>query len=343
MTLSELEKADIRRVADMPCHWERLKDKTVVISGGTGFIGSFLTEVFRVRNEVYHDRIHVISLSRHGGEQDETVTQVKADITRDISLDGPVDFILHLASNTHPEQYAADPVGTITTNILGCQNLLKLAAAKGSERFLLASSVEIYGQGVPHPVDESYGGYIDCCTARAGYNEAKRTCEALCKSYEAQYGTDVVIVRLARTFGADHKKDTKAMAQFIDKAVRGENIVLKSEGRQRYSYSYVADSAAGLLKVFLDGRSGEAYNVAEDDEEKTLGDYAAYLANLAGTKVVFDIKDNPAASRASYALISTTKLKNLGWKPLYSVSEGLKQTLQIYRERERVDRNRLSE
>lgn len=341
--MTALEKEDIRRVAEMSCSWDKIKNKNVLISGGTGFIGSFLTEVFRARNELYGDGIHVISLSRHGGTSDEAVTRLRTDITEEIAVEGPVDFVLHLASNTHPKQYAADPVGTITTNILGCSNLLKLAVEKESERFLLASSVEIYGQGVPRPVDESYGGYIDCCTARAGYNESKRTCEALCKSYQAQYGTDVVIARLARTFGADRKKDTKAMAQFIEKAVKGEDIILKSEGKQRYSYSYVADTAAGLLKVLLGGQNGEAYNVAEDDEGKTLGDYASLLADLAGKKVIFDIEDNPAASRASYALMNTARLKSLGWAPLYTVSEGLERTYRIYKAREGVDRGVLSE
>ncbi|MQN02168.1 MAG: NAD-dependent epimerase/dehydratase family protein [Lachnospiraceae bacterium] len=331
--MTSLELEDVKTIAELPYDWDKLNGKTLLISGGTGFVGTFISDVIRYRNKHFGSNTKIVSLSRHGGESDDTVTKLAADITNPILYDGKVDFILHLASNTHPAQYAKDPVGTITTNIIGCDNLLKLAVEKKIERFLLASSVEIYGQGTEAPMDEKYCGYIDCNNARAGYNEAKRTCEALCRSYESQYGVNVVIARLARTVGADHKKDTKAMAQFMDKAVAGEDIILKSKGNQRFSYSYIADTASGVLKVLLDGASGEAYNVSDEDEGMTLGDYAGFMARLAGKKVVFDIEENASVSKASYALLSIDKIKKLGWKPMYSVSDGLKRTYQIYKER----------
>lgn len=331
--MTSLELEDIKTIAGLPYTWEKLNGKTLMISGGTGFVGTFISDVIRYRNEHYGSNTKIVSLSRHGGESDNTVEKIAADITKPIQYDGPVDFILHLASNTHPAQYAKDPVGTITTNIIGCDNLLKLAVEKKISRFLLASSVEIYGQGTEEPMNEKYCGYIDCNNARAGYNEAKRTCEALCRSYESQYGVDVVIARLARTVGADHKKDTKAMAQFMDKAVAGEDIVLKSKGNQRFSYSYIADTASGVLKVLLDGIGGEAYNVSDEDEGMTLGDYAGFMAGLAGKKVVFEIEENTSVSKASYALLNIDKLKAIGWKPMYTVSDGLRRTYQIYKER----------
>ena len=98
-------------------------------------------------------------------------------------------------------------------------------------------------------------GYIDCNNARSGYNEAKRTCEALCQSYRMQYGVDSVVVRLARVFGADNKKDSKAMSQFMEKAVLGEDIILKSKGLQRYSYCYVADAASAIINVLINGKN----------------------------------------------------------------------------------------
>jgi UDP-glucuronate decarboxylase len=331
--MTSLELEDIKTIAGLPYAWEKLNGKTLMISGGTGFIGTFISDVIRYRNEHYGSNTKIVSLSRHGGESDNTVEKIATDITKPIQYDGSVDFILHLASNTHPAQYAKDPVGTITTNIIGCDNLLKLAVEKKISRFLLASSVEIYGQGTEEPMNEKYCGYIDCNNARAGYNEAKRTCEALCRSYESQYGVDVVIARLARTVGADHKKDTKAMAQFMDNAVAGEDIVLKSKGNQRFSYSYIADTASGVLKVLLDGIGGEAYNVSDEDEGMTLGDYAGFMAGLAGKKVVFEIEENTSVSKASYALLNIDKLKAIGWKPMYTVSDGLRRTYQIYKER----------
>lgn len=325
-----LEIQDVTAIAELPYEWSKLNNKTIMISGGTGFIGSFISDVIRYRNEKYHSNTKIVSLSRRGGTSNCTVECLKADIVQPITYAGSVDYILHLASNTHPKQYGEDPVGTITTNVLGCDNLLKLAREKKA-RFLLASSVEIYGQGTEKPMDETYCGYIDCNTARSGYNEAKRLCEALCQSYKQQYDMDVVITRLARVFGADKKSDTKAMAQFMDKAVAGEDIVLKSKGNQRFSYCYVADAASGILKVMLDGLNGEAYNVSDEDEGMTLGDYAEYMAQLAGKSVIFQIENDAAASKATYALLDTEKIKRIGWKPMYSVKEGLKRTYEIKR------------
>ena len=326
--MTDLEFEDIEKVATLPYDWEKINNKVVMISGGTGFIGSFITAVVRYRNERFNSNIKIVSLSRRGGESEEIVEYLRADITKSIAYEGSVDYILHLASNTHPKQYGEDPVGTITTNVIGCDNLLKLAVEKKAT-FLLASSVEIYGQGTEEPMDEKYCGYIDCNIARSGYNEAKRTCEALCQSYKQQYGIEVKIARLARVFGADKKQDTKAMSQFMDKAVTGEDIVLKSKGNQRFSYCYIADAASGILKVLSDGENGEAYNISDEDDGMTLGSYAEYMAELAGKEVVYQIEDDAAASRASYALLDCGKIKSIGWKPLFTVKEGLERTFRI--------------
>lgn len=332
--MTSYEQDDIRLVATQPFSWDKLEHKAVMISGGTGFIGSFITKVLEYRNQTYHAGIQIISISRHGNSCPENgLVSLKADINNRIYYDGPVDYILHLASNTHPKQYAEDPVGTITTNVIGCNNLLAFAREKNIRRFLLASSVEIYGQGTEELMDETYCGYIDCNRARSGYNEAKRTCEALCQSYRQQYGLDCVTARLARVFGADTKKDTKAMSQFMAKAVAGEDIVLHSKGNQRYSYCYVADAASGILKVLLDGQDGEAYNISEDDEGLTLGGYAEHIATLAGKKVVFDFAEDEGASKATYALMDCTKIEKIGWEPLYKPCEALKRTYQIYLKR----------
>lgn len=325
------EEEDIERVALQPFSWDKLNGKTVMISGGTGFIGTFITQVLEYRNRHYASGIKIVSISRHEyASAGNSLLHLKANITNPISYDGKVDYILHLASNTHPKQYAEDPVGTVTTNVIGCNNLLTLAKEKKITRFLLASSVEIYGQGTEKPMNETYCGYIDCNNARSGYNEAKRTCEALCQSYRQQYGLECVTVRLARVFGADKKQDTKAMSQFMAKAVAGEDIVLHSKGNQRYSYCYVADAASGILKVLLDGEDGEVYNISEDDEGLTLSGYAEQIATLAGKKVIFDFAEDEGASKATYALMDCTKMAEIGWKPLYRPCEALKRTYQIY-------------
>lgn len=316
---------DIKKIAELPYTWEKLNNKTILISGGTGFIGSFICDVITYRNENFCQNIKVVSLSRRGGMDTPTVSYLKQDINLPFTISMHVDYVLHLASNTHPKLYAEDPIGTITTNIFGCNNLLNIAKDNHS-RFILASSVEMYGEGTKKPMNEKYCGYLDCNQSRSGYNEAKRVCEALTQSYRAQYGIDAVIARISRTFGPDKKTDTKAMSQFMDKAVAGEDIIIKSKGMQRYSYCYVADVASALLFLMLNGIDGEAYNIADDDEGLTLGEYAEFISKLSSTRVVYQVEDNDAVSRSTYALMDCTKIKKLGWKPLYTIKEGLKKT-----------------
>lgn len=280
------------------------------------------------RNIIYSDRKHHMLWV---GIRYHLARWLRAGISDFLNPSIDKEISKYLASNTHPKQYAEDPVGTIMTNICGCDNLLKLAVEKKA-RFLLASSVEIYGQGTEVPMDEKYCGYIDCNLARSGYNEAKRTCEALTQSYRNAFGVDAVIARFARVFGADKKHDTKAMSQFMDKAVLGEDIILKSKGQQRYSYCYIADAVSGLFKLLLDGQDGEAYNISDDDEGLTLGEYAEYIASLANLKVRYEIENNESVSKATYALLDTRKIKNIGWEPQYSVKDGLKRTYTIKKE-----------
>ena len=327
--MTNLEAIDVKTIGELPYRWDALSNKTILISGGTGFLGSFFIDVIRYRNKEHQDNVKIVSLSRRGGKSDNTVTYLPTDITQPIELDESVDYVVHLASNTHPLQYGLDPVGTITTNVLGCFNLLELSRKLKAQKFLLASSVEIYGQGNEKPMDENYSGYIDPNSARSGYNESKRVCEALCRSYFQQYGVECVIARFSRIFGPDRKNDSKAMAQFMDCAVNGKNIVLTSMGNQHYSYCYVADAVSALFKLLLDGKNNESYNVSADDEGLTLGDYASLISKFAGTQVEYKIEENPNASKITYALLDTKKLKTLGWTPCYDVTEALERTYHI--------------
>lgn len=331
--MNRLELEDVQLVAELCYNWEKLTNKTILISGGTGFLGTFLCDVLRYRNSKYKQNIKVICLSRNSHLNNDTVTYIENDITKPISINEQIDFIIHLASNTHPEQYKADPIGTIITNVYGTYNLLSLAKDKHVEKFLMASSCEIYGNCEDYPLKESCTGKIDCNTARAGYNESKRLCESLCQSFLQQYNVKSSIFRMARVFGVDRtKNDSKAMAQLINKAVRGEDIILKSKGDQKFSYIYIADAVSGIIKVLLDGEICEAYNIAADYDGKTLKEYADFLASLTGTRVVYDIKHDPNVSQAQNAVLDTNKIKKIGFTPLFSVIEGLVRTISILKD-----------
>lgn len=343
---NQLYLEDVAYVASLPLNWDKLRGKSLLLTGATGLIGSFLVDVILEKNrrDALHCTVYALGRSRERAMERFSAHRdnpefvflpydVKEPFERD-DLD-EVTFVLHLASNTHPVQYATDPIGTITTNIIGLKNMLDFAAAHRAQRFAFASSNEIYGEnrGDAELFDEQYCGYINCNTLRAGYPESKRCGEALCQAYRAQKGMDIVIPRLTRSYGPTMlMTDTKAISQFLKKGVQGEDIVLKSAGTQYYSFQYMADSVSGFLTILLDGTDGEAYNVAEAGSDIQLKDLAAIIAGVKGKRVVFELPDAVEAagySKATKARLDGSKLARLGWKPRYDIRSGIERTIAI--------------
>ncbi len=337
---NELYLQDVALVAAMELPWEQLQGCSILISGATGMIGSFLIDVLMSKGL----NLTVYALGRNEEKakarftkwwDDDRFVFVAGDINQGIRLDAPVDYVFHAASNTHPVAYATDPIGTVTTNIIGTDKLLSFAADHGAKRMLFASSVEVYGEnrGDVDGFREDYCGYLNCNTLRAGYPESKRAGEALCQAYIRQRGLDVVIPRLARTYGPTMlMSDTKALSQFIKKGIAGEDIVLKSAGTQLFSYTYVADAVSGVLYCLFYGQCGEAYNIADSASDITLRDLATIIAGCVGRKVVFELPDateQAGYSTATKAIMDSEKIKTLGWRAAYTMQTGLERTLKI--------------
>jgi len=337
---------DIQLAAGNNLAWHKLKDKSIMLSGATGLIGSFLVDVILEKNQLEGLNCTVFALGRSEEKartrfrkycDDSHFIFIPYDVKEPLNYsdDRTFDYIIHLASNTHPMLYATDPIGTITTNIIGLQNLLEFAVKHNTRRFVFASSNEIYGEnrGDTELFNEEYCGYINCNSLRAGYPESKRCGEALCQAYIAQKGLDVVIARITRSYGPTMQmSDTKAISQFIKKGIAGEDIILKSAGTQYYSYTYVADAVSGLLWTMLAGEKGEAYNIADERSDIMLKDLAHMIAEINGRKVVFELPDETEASgysKATKARLDGSKLCKLGWEPKYDIKTGLERTIQI--------------
>lgn len=332
-----------------PC-WERLEGKTLYLSGASGMLGSFLVDTVMRRNETLaaEEQCRILATGRNRRAAEERFSRwleksgftfLEQDVSKPFhTLPVVPDFWIHAASTTHPMAYATEPVNTILVNVLGTRNLLEQASQAPGSRFLLLSSVEIYGENRcdTETFKESYCGYLDCNTLRAGYPEAKRVSETLCQAYIAEKGVDAVIIRLPRCYGPTMRmSDSKAVAQFIKKAIRGEDIVLKSEGNQLYSYAHAFDAVLGILWVLLAGETGQAYNLADERSNIKLKDLAKIAADHVESKVVFDMPDEVERrgfSTASKALLDAEKLRALGWKAGYDIGTGIRETIDILRE-----------
>ena len=327
-----------------------LSGKTILLTGATGMIGSFLVDVIMRKNSFSQDeeKTKIIAIARNSATAMERFSKwgendfllfVPHDITKPLpQMELIPDYVIHAASSAHPKAYVTEPVNTVLANILGTQNLLNFIVNNNAGRFLLLSSVEVYGEnrGDTEFFTEDYCGYINCNTLRAGYPESKRVSEALCQAYLHQYGADFSIIRLSRTYGPTMRlNDSKAAAQFILNGIKGEDIVLKSEGTQFFSYDHVYDAVSGILFALLRGKTGEAYNLGAPDSNITLRNLAGIIASLTGTKVVFQFPDSiekAGFSVVTRGVVNADKLFNLGWKPYFSIESGIKETLEILKQ-----------
>ena len=319
----------------------KLDGANILVTGATGLIGSFLVDALARMNGARGAKIDIYAAGRsEAGVRARFGTLADApyfhyvpyDATKPVRLGFAPDIVVHAATSAHPMAYSTDPVGTMQANLLGAINLLEVLRAQGRGRFLMLSTGEVYGENpdLPEGFSETDHGWIDPMKPRACYPESKRAAETLCAAYAAQYGVDALVARLCHVYGPTFTpSNSRADAQFIRKALAGEDIVMKSTGSQVRSFCYVADAVRAILTLLEKGEAGQAYNVANRDSVASIRRYAGTLADIAGVRLTFDLP--PEAERAGYtritrAVLNPAKLEGLGWRPKYDLRAGLEQT-----------------
>ena len=291
---NQIVQEDLERIYLSNISWDIFNEKTVLVTGANAMLGTYTAYFFLFLAKEKNISVKTVVLTRTLSKTEILYKDflgenyfdiINQDIVMPIHYGGSVDYIFHFAGNASPKFINTDPVGILKSNLIGTMNVLELAKEKQSSRLLFASTREVYGAVSATSLTETSFGYLDPMENRSCYPESKRAAEALCQAYRAQKDVDVVIARLSRVYGptllAD---DSKALSQFIKKAVHSEDIVLKSEGNQYFSYAYVADAVSALLYLFLLGENGEAYNIATDDIYELECNMKKYLYSLALTK-----------------------------------------------------------
>jgi len=324
-----------------------IRSGTVLVTGATGLIGQAIIDCLMMMNDLCSTDFWVIAMARGRKQAAEEFRNyynrknfkfVACNVNEVLPEMGTIEYAIHAASNSHPIAYSSDPIGTIMTNVIGTENVLEYAWGHQCKRIVFLSSVEIYGEdrwgmGAFREMD---CGYLDCNQLRAGYPEGKRLGESLCCAFAALHGMDIVIPRLCRVYGPTMlKNDSKALAQFIKNAVNNENIILKSDGKQFYSYIHVLDAVKAIFCIMNKGKAGEAYNVSSELSNVSLIELAGKLAEIAGTKIVTGMPEKAEKkgySSATRAVLDNTKLKKMGWKETYDIDSGLLMTVHILRE-----------
>ena len=339
---NELYRKDLATAINQTIGFEDLKEKSVIITGATGLIGSFLVEALMYSNEMFSNNINVYAVGRskerlmnrfNSFACNKYFHPIEQDINKPLTFDFSANYIIHAASNAHPFAFSTDPVGTILSNIVGTYQLLEYAYKVNTERFLFISSGEVYGENQEDKLSEEFSGYVNPISPRSCYPTSKRAAENLCVSFAKQYGLYTTIARLCHTYGPNvTPTDNRASVQFINQALKGETIVLKSQGIQKRSYCYIADSASGILSVLLKGHNSTAYNVANTSSIVTVAELAKEIARQANTNIVFQLRENtlqPQETPITHAILDAKKLEDLGWKGQYGISQGINHTLSI--------------
>ena len=345
---SESYKKDIQTAVNATVNMDRLFHSSVLIAGGSGLIGSFMADMLLNANTHMDADINVYAMDlslerlhdRYEGIDTDKLHLVEHNVNEVPDFNFDVDFIIHAASPAFPAAFNNDPVGTIMSNILGTKYLLDYSREHSTKRMLYISSGEVYGQGDVslECFEENYAGYVDPTSPRSCYPNGKRVAETLCVSYTKQYGIDTVIVRPSHTYGPTvTKADNRANAQFVNRGLNGDDIVLNSAGNQMRSYTYLADAASAILSVLTSGETANAYNIANPASRTTIAGFAGVVAAQTGTKVIFADPDEVAKAEMTpiaKQVLSSQKLEQLGWRGQFTIEEGIGHTIRIMKELE---------
>ncbi|MCP0886871.1 NAD-dependent epimerase/dehydratase family protein [Ligilactobacillus sp. WILCCON 0076] len=322
----------------------QLAGKSILVTGATGTIGSFLVDELLMYNSFHKNKIEIFATSRKLKNLQRVFQEKATNKLHFIEFDNQklpsfqfkVDYIIHNAGNAYPEAFKKDPIGTMMGNINGTYNLLTYAKQMGTKRFLYVSSGEVYGQESTDitKFGEEHTGHIDPLNSRSCYPNSKRACETLCASFAEQNHLDIVVVRPCHTYGPRiTNNDNRAHVQFLKAALEDKTIVLKSLGNQLRSYCYVADCVAGIITVLLKGQTKIAYNIANVNSITTVKSLAEEIAMISKKKIVFKCLDQSKNdSPIQYQVLSSDRLEDLGWQGQYDLTLGITHTLNIMKQ-----------
>jgi len=305
----------------------------IVITGAAGFIGSHLSETLldRGHSVVGIDNLLTGDLANIAHLSGRDFVFIKHDVTNYINVEGPVGCVFHWASPASPIDYLEWPIPTLKVGALGTHNALGLAKAKGA-KFVLASTSEVYGDPLEHPQKETYWGNVNPIGPRGVYDEAKRFAEAITTAYHRYHGLDTKIVRIFNTYGPRMRiRDGRAVPNFIAQALTGEDVTIFGSGAQTRSFCYITDLVAGILKL-MESTVNDPVNIG-NPHEMSIEAMARLIITMTGSKSQLVFKPLPTDDPKVRQPDITRARTLLGWEPKVSLEEGLRSTIDYFKQK----------
>jgi len=307
--------------------------KTILITGGAGFIGSHLCEFLLDKG------FKIVSMDNLVTGELKNIERLRSnknfiflhhDVSKHIVINENLDFILHFASPASPVDYQKIPIQTLKVGSLGTHNTLGLALAKKA-KYVLASTSEVYGDPLLNPQPESYWGNVNCVGIRGCYDESKRFAEALAMAYHRIHKLDTKIVRIFNTYGPRMRKDDgRAVPNFINQALKNEPITVYGNGRQTRSFCYISDLIDGIYKLIMSDIN-EPINIGNPDEH-TILEFAELIKELTKSRSKIIFKQLPRDDPHVRCPDITKAKKLLKWQPKVGLKEGLMRTIGWFKE-----------
>jgi nucleoside-diphosphate-sugar epimerase len=310
----------------------------ILISGGAGFIGSWLTDSFIERG----DTVYVIdNLSTGNIDNIKNIgskniffakTNVDSNWIAKHLVGYPFDIVMHFASPASPTAFKQIPEDILNANIMGTRNMLEIAH-NDNARFIFASTSEVYGNPPLSelPLKETYNGNVNCLGERGCYDEGKRAGEAYCKAYERLYGMDIGIVRIFNTYGPRMPDDGRAIPTFIKYSLANKRLPIFGSGEQTRSFLYIDDLIAGIMGYTLCEKTlPYPVNIGAINQTRLI-DVAYMIHQMTGTDMAFEYFDR-TEDDPDYRLPDITRINKLiGWKPITPLERGLKKTIEYFK------------
>ncbi len=310
-----------------------------VVTGGAGFLGSHLSDrllaegfdVIVMDNLITGSTDNIAHLAGN-----PHFRFIHHDVTNYLFVDGPVDFVFHLASPASPIDFPTKPIQISKVNSIGTHKALGLARAKGAT-FFLASTSEVYGDPLVHPQPEEYSGNVNPIGVRGVYDEAKRFAESMTMAYHRSHNVNTKIVRIFNTYGPRMRlSDGRVVPNFIGQALRGEPITVYGDGKQTRSFCYCTDLIDGFFRLVNSNETGPI-NIG-NPTERTMLEFAQEIKKLTESKseIIYQpllTPDDPKQRRPDITKAETL----LGWSPKVGLEEGLLKTIEYFKGR--IDAN----
>lgn len=321
---------------------DSLKNKNIVITGASGVLGRELTDVLLMCNKNYNANIGLYAVGRDENKLHNIFTYFNdeklylIDYDKMFQLPNKIDFIIHLASITSSKMFVDSPASVLDESYCLTKNILDFAVKKNIRMLNYVSSVEVYGKPSINQkkFTEEMHGELLTTQVRNSYPEAKRFCESLTVSYIKQFGLQAVLSRPAKVFSiVVNKNDNRVFNDFVQKAVNQNNIILKSDGKQVFTYCYGLDAVIGLLFVLLKGNCGEVYNIGNDNAVASISDIAQEIASQSGVKVEYQLEDSKKTGfvNVGHCIVDNSKINQLGFLPKFDLQKGISNLIEQHK------------